>query len=130
MDREERMYAREQIAIENGFALYRQYDEKEACELIGISLSTLRRYRREGKIWYLNIAGKRLIKYFGYQIADFLLDSVSWQNTNSENTELENTGSASAQAPHRGTEHGLTETSDKHAELRWARQILKKQNQD
>lgn len=124
------MYAREQIAIENGFALYRQYGEKEAAELLGISIATLRRYRKEGKIWFLNKAGKRLITYFGFQIADFLLDSVSWVNTNGENTALGSTGLASDQTPPHGIEPGLTEKSDKHAELAWARQILNKPKSD
>jgi hypothetical protein len=40
---------REAVAVENGFALYRQYSEKEAARFAHIDSSTLKRWRRKAE---------------------------------------------------------------------------------
>lgn len=73
MDEAERM--REAVAKEYGFALYRQYGEEEAAHFLRKDLSTLKRWRRDGLVPFINM-GRRQIRYFGYQIADMLVKGV------------------------------------------------------
>jgi hypothetical protein len=63
--------AREAVAQEYGFALFRFYDERIAAGLIGVHYSTLKRWRSAGRVPF--VARGSGIRYMGYQIADFLL---------------------------------------------------------
>ena len=69
------MLHRENIARERGFALYREYGEEQAASFIGCDLTTLKRWRRAGKVKAV-VKGERHIRYLGFQIADILLFGV------------------------------------------------------
>lgn len=63
--------AREAVAQEYGFALYRSYDEKTAAGLIGADYSTLKRWRRARQVPFVRRGSG--VRYMGFQIADLLL---------------------------------------------------------
>ena len=90
---------REKIAQDNDLFLYRQYDEPSAADIIGIHPQTLKTARLAGRIGFIR-KGKRAIAYFGFQIADFLIESVEWpdapQARKSPPSSSANTGSRSA----------------------------------
>ena len=66
---------RQQIAEGHGFALYRHYAEREAAAYLGLHPVTLKKARLAGSIGYI-AKGRRAIAYFGFQIADYLIDQV------------------------------------------------------
>ncbi|RVD58839.1 DNA-binding protein [Mesorhizobium sp. M2D.F.Ca.ET.223.01.1.1] len=68
---------REGVAKEYGFALYRRYSEKQAAHLLGIDLTTLKRWRRAGKTPYVNL-GPRKKQYLGTHIADMMIKGADW----------------------------------------------------
>lgn len=63
---------REAVARENGFALYRLYSEPEVAAFLRVDLSTLKKWRRAGKVPYVNL-GERKIRMMGYMIADCMM---------------------------------------------------------
>ena len=63
---------REGVAKEYGFALYRQYSEAEAAHFLQVDVSTLKRWRRAGKVPFVNY-GERKVRYLGYMVADMML---------------------------------------------------------
>lgn len=63
---------REKVAAANGFTLYKQYGESEAAHFLQVDVSTLKRWRREGKVPYVNL-GERHVRYLGIMIADCML---------------------------------------------------------
>jgi hypothetical protein len=75
MTNEERQQMRAAIAEENGFALYRQYNEESAAAFLKIDVSTLKRWRRAKKVEYVAM-GDRGVRYMGYQIADIISDGA------------------------------------------------------
>ena len=66
---------RRQIANDHGFALYRHYSESDAAAFLDIHPVTLKKVRLAGSIGYIS-KGRRAIAYFGFQIADYLIDQV------------------------------------------------------
>jgi hypothetical protein len=66
---------RRQIAEDHGFALYRHYSEPDAAAFLDIHSATLKKVRLAGSIGYIS-NGRRAITYFGFQIADYLMDQV------------------------------------------------------
>ena len=106
---DERQELRVAVAAENGITLYRQYGEPEAAHFLGIDVSTLKRWRRAKLVPYVPY-GERGVRYMGFMIVDILTGGV-WQNTASETSSLETTGSPSAGQG--GTEPGTTSTLDK-----------------
>ncbi len=60
------------VAAEYGFALYKQYGEEEAAALIRRDHTTLKRWRRQGKVPFVP-QGDRNVRYLGIHIADILL---------------------------------------------------------
>ncbi len=70
--REELEVLREKVAKEYGFALYRQYSEEMAAHFLQVDISSIKRWRREGKTPFINL-GQRKIRYLGIHIADMLL---------------------------------------------------------
>ena len=66
---------RRQIAQDHGFALYRHYPERDAAAFLDIHPVTLKKVRLAGSIGYIS-KGRRSIAYFGFQIADYLIDQV------------------------------------------------------
>jgi hypothetical protein len=72
VDRAELERMREAIAVEYKIALYRQYGEAEAAHILKVDISTLKRWRRDGKTPFVNM-GERHIRYLGYMLADIML---------------------------------------------------------
>src|ERR1700739_2305654 len=66
---------RRQIADDHGFALYKHYSERDAAAFLRLHPVTLKKFRLAGSIGYVS-KGRRAIAYFGFQIADYLLDQV------------------------------------------------------
>ncbi len=121
MDRAERERMREEVAKEYGFKLYRQYGEAEAAVYLDVDISTLKRWRREGRTPYINL-GERKVRYLGYMVADMILGAPEWNEPSSAG----NTTSPSLENPQTGTEHGLTPPPDKPNVSALARQTFKK----
>jgi hypothetical protein len=66
---------RRQIADDHGFALYKHYSERDAAAFLRFHPVTLKKVRLGGSIGYIS-KGRRAIAYFGFQIADYLIDQV------------------------------------------------------
>jgi hypothetical protein len=66
---------RRQIAEDHGFALYNHYSEPDAAAFLRLHPVTLKKIRLAGSIGYIS-KGRRTIAYFGFQIADYLIDQV------------------------------------------------------
>ena len=92
---------RRKIAEDHGFALYNHYSERDAAAFLRLHPATLKKVRLAGSIGYIS-KGRRAIAYFGFQIADYLIDQVKpCRATPSTNSKSANGGSPSgAEAPH------------------------------
>ena len=66
---------RRQIAQDQGFALYKHYSEPDAAAFLRLHPVTLKKLRLAGSIGYIS-KGRRTIAYFGFQIADYLIDQL------------------------------------------------------
>jgi hypothetical protein len=66
---------RRQIAEDHGFSLHKHYAERDAAAFLRIHPVTLKKIRLAGSIGYIS-KGRRAIAYFGFQIADYLIDQV------------------------------------------------------
>jgi hypothetical protein len=66
---------RREIAQDHGFVLYRHYAERDAAAFLGIHPVTLKKLRLAGSIGYVS-KGRRAVAYFGFQIAEYLIDQV------------------------------------------------------
>jgi predicted site-specific integrase-resolvase len=66
---------REAVAKAHGFKLYDQYNEANVAAIIKKDHTTLKRWRRAGKVPFVAL-GERDVRYFGYQIADMLIKGV------------------------------------------------------
>jgi len=66
---------RRQIAEDHGFALYKHYAECDAAAFLRLHPVTLKKIRLAGSIGYIS-KGRRAIAYFGFQIADYLIDQL------------------------------------------------------
>ena len=66
---------REAFAKEYGFALFRQYEEKQVAHILSKDISTLKRWRKKGLTKYVRM-GDREIAYRGIDIADMLIRGV------------------------------------------------------
>jgi len=117
------------IASEMGIALYRRYSENKTAELIGIHPQTLKQKRLAGGIAYVRL-GSRTIQYFGFQIIDFLLGSIEWQNQTTRSIGSQSIGSAKGQARTSSTVTGGTASADAQDALLLAQQALKKPSQN
>ena len=117
------------IADANGFALFKQYSEKEAAEFLGIHSQTLKQMRLEGKIDFIRI-GKRSISYLGAHIGDHIIGSIQWQNQEQKTSGSVNTPSHADRAERDGGAHGTMQTESIHAASRLARTTLTKPNGD
>jgi predicted site-specific integrase-resolvase len=60
------------VAEEYKITFYRQYGEEEAAHILKVDLSTLKRWRRAGKVPHVNL-GERMVRYFGIHIIDILI---------------------------------------------------------
>src|SRR6516225_11424632 len=94
---------RRQITEDHGFALYQHYSEREAAAFLRLHPVTLKKVRLAGSIGYIS-KGRRAIAYFGFQIADYLIDQVRpCRATPSTNSKSANGGSPSGAEAPRGT---------------------------
>jgi hypothetical protein len=66
---------RRQIAQDHGFALYKHYSEPDAAAFLRLHPVTLKKIRLAGAIGYIS-KGRRAIAYFGFHIADYLIDQL------------------------------------------------------
>ena len=66
---------RRQIADDHGFAVYKHYSERDAAAFLRLHPVTHKKIRLGGSIGYIS-KGRRAIAYFGFQIADYLIDQV------------------------------------------------------
>ncbi len=105
--------------------LSRPWTEREAAAILGVSLNTLRRERRLGRIGHTAVG--RRPRYMKSHIANYLK-----ANETSPCQKLEGaqhpwlaSGSASALTAHNGAGHGLTQKHDKRAEHRSALLMLR-----
>ena len=127
---EERLH---EMAREMGVPLYRRYNEAQAAFELGVSQSTLKRLRTDGAISYLRISDRK-IAYFGYQLLEYLMESVTCPDMKTEHaipnvpSKSETTGSRNAHTAAHGTELGLIQHPDRRGELASARRILKKRS--
>lgn len=116
----------EQIARDEGFLLHKKYAEKYASRFLGVSVGTLRRLRHAGRIAYVQISERRNA-YFGFQIADFLIDQIQCPIAHpKEYSNSGTTGSLDSPAAPLGVEPGLITPLDKQGALACARRILQK----
>lgn len=123
---EERTKIREAVAIENGFALYRQYSEKEAARFVRVDQSTLKRWRRNGLIPYLRF-GVIGVRYLGVHVADLIIRGTEqWEDIANEPSSLAHLGSAGGRAVQPGIVAGGKVPAP--SALASARRILKKQS--
>jgi hypothetical protein len=67
---------REAVAVENGFALYRQYSEKEAACFARVDPSTLKRWRKKALVSYIRF-GANGVRYLGIHVADLIIRGTS-----------------------------------------------------
>lgn len=124
----------ENIARDNGFVLHKKYTEQETADLLGISVSTLRRHRGADRIAHIRM-GDRCISFFGYHITDFLIANtkdlitkITCPNTDKdENFNSEIIGCPSNLEALPGAEPGLTDIQSKRDALVSAQQILRTQ---
>ncbi|WP_373007998.1 hypothetical protein [Hyphomonas sp.] len=120
----------ESIAKAHGLSLYGRYTEQDAASVLDFSLVSLRRLRSNGGISFVRMSPRK-IAYFGYQLVDFLLQSVE----EPECPDIPTTGNSSSGiigsrnevAVKPGIGHGSTPKVDKHAALASAQRILNRQ---
>jgi hypothetical protein len=130
----EREAMREKVAVEYGFALYRQYGEKQAAGFIGIDLSTLKRWRRNAIAKSLDFPFVRFgvdgVRYMGFHIADIILKGTDkWPNEPDDMPNASssaNTGLESERVALPTTAAGESETALSASAS--ARRILRKQS--
>ena len=123
---EERAKLRELVAIENGFALYRQYSEKDVACFVRVDQSTLKRWRRKGLVPYVRF-GAIGVRYLGVHVADLIIKGTErWENIPKEISSLAPLGSPNGQAVQPGIAAGGTVTAPN--ALASAQRILKKQS--
>ena len=125
-DDKDRERLRERIAEAGGLDLYGRYSEYQASLVLGMHRQTLKQLRLAGRIQATKIS-RRNICYFGFQIVDYLIESMSWP---SPFTKLENTGSGGATAQTSSTATGGMGSVDAHDALASARRTLKKPSKD
>ena len=122
------------IALQAGITLYQRYSEVEAAKFLEMSLPTLKRRRSAGEIAYVKL-GQRMISYWGFQLVEYLLDSIEdkqeqkpWQSTEitKSDTKLATTGLASRKEAQHGAERGTTNNLTRQDALASARRILQK----
>jgi len=117
---------REAVAIENGFALYRQYSEREAACVVRVDQSTLKRWRKKGLIPYVRF-GANGVRYLGVHVADLIIRGTErWENMRNEPSSLVPLGSPSGQAAQHGIVAGEKVTAP--SALASAQRILKKRS--
>ena len=119
---------REKVALEHGFALYRNYLPKQAADILKIDLSTIKRWTGKKRILSKQF-GADGVRYMGIELADVIIKGTRpWDDTPSDNSSSDGIGSDSAKAPPPGIAAG-GKGAGPSASLS-ARRILRKPNSD
>ncbi|WP_397603919.1 helix-turn-helix domain-containing protein [Sphingorhabdus sp.] len=113
----------------NIFKLPALYSEAEAAECLNISVGTLQRIRREGRIRYRRFGtGDGRIKYTLDDLNDYIerITEGGWHRKQQERDKSDPIGFLNVPAATTGIEHGSTPPLDKHAASRLAQTTLNK----
>jgi hypothetical protein len=101
---------REAVAVENGFALYRQYSEKEAARFAHVDPSTLKRWRRKALVSYIRF-GANGVRYLGIHVADLIIRGTGpWDDIRNVVSSSGSSGLGSGQAAPPGIAAGVEAT--------------------
>jgi hypothetical protein len=131
MNREELKEMRVGICEQNKIQYFGSYTEEQAAEFQGKDPSTLKRWRKAGKIFPIIEPGGKGIRYFGWQIADMIMGRpLPWGSSTEENSSLETGGLESAPARPVGIASGSTQKPDKQSVSALARTTFSKQKTD
>ena len=65
----------ERIAEAQGLNLYGKYSEREAAEVLSLSIVSLRRLRNSGEIEFVRVSPRKIC-FFGFQLIQCLLNAV------------------------------------------------------
>jgi len=121
----------EAVADAHGISLYDHYAERDAANVLGLSLVALRRLRASQQISALRLSPRR-IAFFGYQLVEYLMSAVESvacpDTTKIDNSNSENFGSRSKPEVTLGAAHGLTQKPDKQSVYRSALRTLNTQS--
>ena len=125
------------FATESGLDPYRRYTEAETAATLGLSHGTVRRLRLLKQIGFVRVSPRR-IRIFGFQIAEYLLQSVEQPPESPpcpaiikpETSRSATIGSRNGAAAQPGAAHGSTTPLDKQSALASARRILAKPRND
>jgi hypothetical protein len=90
----------------------KKYTKEETAEITGMSVATLARERRAGRIRAYT-PGKRKIYYLEPDIIAYMERPDRWAEKNSSQDASETTGSLDSLDRHSGIEHGSIEALDK-----------------
>ena len=121
---------RRQIAEDHGFALYKHYAERDAAAFLRLHPVTLKKIRLAGSIGYIS-KGRRAIAYFGFQIADYLIDQLeTMPRYTKHNSRSANGGSPSGAEAPPGTPPATTPRPSARDVSALARTILSRPGRD
>lgn len=110
--------------------LPRHCSEAEAAAALGVSIDTLQRVRRAGKIRFRRLGtGRGRIRYTEADLLDYL-ERCKESTCQTVPCDMANTGLASDPTARSGAEHGTTPESVKHAAHRLAQTTLRKPTAD
>ena len=119
------------VADAHGIQLFDHYSEREAADIIGLSLIALRRLRSGRKISALRLSPRK-VAFFGYQLVEYLLSAVETvpchATTKSDASNSGSTGSPNNPAVTLGAALGSTPSPSKQDVYHSALRILKKQS--
>ena len=119
---------RERIAAEKNIKLYDLYMEEAAELILGHGKDVLKRARKRDKLPYVKFGGKG-VRYFGYQIADMLIDQIrneKWDGTDRrKNSRLETGISPDATVLTTGTDAGSMQKPEAQIVSRLASELTK-----
>lgn len=120
------------FAEASGIEPYRRYNEPETAVLLDVSKPTLKRLRATGRISFVRISPRR-IRFFGFQIAEYLLNALEaapCRDIQKNNTPSKSaiSGSPSGKVVPRGIEHGSTAPLGKQSALALAQMTFQKRS--
>jgi hypothetical protein len=121
----------EAVAEAHSITLYGHYSEREAANILGLSLVMLRRLRKGRQISALRLSPRR-VAFFGFQLVEYLLSAMEVATCPAtkanETSNSANTGSQNKPAVTHSAEHGSTKPLDRQSAYRSALRILTKPN--
>ena len=106
--------------------LPRLYSERDAAEVLGISVDTIRRERQRRKLAFTRIAGR--IRYTETSLSSYIEDMT--EPCRKKPSSSAPTSSTSDEAPITGADAGTTLPLDRHAAHRLAQATFKPRRRD